>query len=69
MSVVMVELTSELVLDVGDVDNVSVSNKVGRSPFLGEDVVEDATEWFVLFLSILFVSISKEVSNKSLVVG
>jgi len=65
----MVELTSELELNVGNVDNVSVSNKVSRSPFLSEDAVEDATEWFILFLSILFVGISKEVSNKSLVVG
>lgn len=69
MGVVMVELTSELELNVGNVDNVSVSNKVSRSPFLSEDAVEDATEWFILFLSILFVGISKEVSNKSLVVG
>jgi len=64
----MRELTSELGLDVRDINKVPVSDKIGGTPFLRENVVKNVTEGFGFFTFFL-VGVSDKVSNKGLVMG
>jgi len=64
----VVKLSSELGLDIGDVNKVSVSDQIGWAPFLGEHVVKNVTERFDLHTTIL-VGVSHKVSDKGLVMG
>ena len=68
MGVVLVESSSKLGFDVGDVNKVSISDEFSWSPLLGEDVVEDVTERFD-FHTLILVGVSHEISDEGLVVG
>lgn len=67
MSFIVIELTIELVLDVADVYKVTIGDEICLSPFSRKYIVENSTEWFG-FWSWFLISVSEEISNKSLVV-
>jgi hypothetical protein len=67
MWVIMVELSSELVFNVCDVNEVSVSDEIGLTPFLRKYAVKDVAEGLHLF-AIFFIFVTDKVSNKGLVV-
>jgi hypothetical protein len=67
MWVIVIELASELVFDIGDVHKVSVGDEIGLTPFLREHVVHDVTEGFGLF-TFGFIGVTDEVSYEGLVV-
>ena len=68
MWILRLELSSKLGLDVRNVYEVSIGDEISVSPFLGEHVVENITEWFHLLI-VGLVGTSHEVSNEGLVVG